>query len=206
MKKSILFTLMVLLLALAPMAALADTMYVTTESGSGVHMRSTPDTSDDSNIITTVPYGAAVTVNTIMADVPFANVTYDGQTGYMELDYLSKTQPPAKPSGSGSSSSGTASSSGDSALEQELAALYTGFVATNYEAVVVPASDYVNLRWAPSLSAPVRSEYHEGAVLQVLSANDTWSEVYDEEARVSGYMETQFLQQNEEQTWTNEQG
>lgn len=192
MRKIILPLLVLALLALALPAALAaqpSVMYVTTDSGSGVHLRSTPDTSDDSNIIMTVPYGAEVQIKTIMADVPFAQVTYNGTAGYMEMDYLSTTPPPAKPSGGGGGSS-----SGSSSFESELAALYDGFVPTNYQAEVVPTDEYVNLRWAPTLEAPVRSEYHQGALLQVLSDNGTWSEVYDEAARMSGYMESQFLQ------------
>lgn len=176
----------------APIVAsgpVTQTMYVTSHNGEGVHLRSDPSISDH-NIIATVPFGKTVGVITIMADVPWAEIEYNGQVGYMMIDHLTGT----KPEHHTADSESTAGQFDD--LETGLKSMFAGFVSGGYSAVVKPAQGetYVNLRWAPSMSAPVRSEYNADAVLWVSSHDGTWSEVYDEALDIHGYMESSFLQ------------
>lgn len=174
-----------------PSGPVIKTMYVTSHNGEGVHMRTAPTINDDGNIIMTVPYGATVGVITIMADVPWATIEYNGNVGYMMMDYLSNHQPePKEPI---SSSSG---SSGGEENETSLDRMFDGFQKSGFSATVHPAEGetYVNMRWAPTLAAPVRTTYGENATLWVSDDNGTWSEVYDEAQDIHGFMESRFLQ------------
>lgn len=172
-----------------PSVVPVQTMYVTSHNGGGVHLRTSPTLNED-NIITTVPYGAEVGIIMIMADGPWAELEYDGQVGYMMLDYLTDSVPAVHPHTAQQSTN-----SGNTQLEAELATLFSGFLDSAYDVVVVPASGetYVNMRWAPSLSAPIRREYNADAQLHVTGHNDTWAEVYDPEHDIHGFMETVFL-------------
>lgn len=171
-----------------PSGPVIKTMYVTSHDGDGVHMRTAPTINDD-NIIMTVPYGEPVGVITIMADVPWAAIEYGGQVGYMMMDYLSNHAPEPRQA---PSSEAESTENGTS-----MAAIFAGFQPHGYRAVVVPAQGetYVNMRWAPTLSAPVRVEYKADVTLWVSSENGTWSEVYDEALGIHGYMESVFLAQ-----------
>lgn len=84
---------------------------------------------------------------------------------------------------------------GETYLEAALSEIFSGFATTGYGALVVPStpSTYVNLRWAPTESAPVRAQYWAGATLTVLTQNGTWSEVFDYETSTHGFMMSEFL-------------
>lgn len=56
-----------------------------------IYFRSTPDEQSD-NIITTISRGTAVTFLK-NANTVFAEISYNGQTGYVKREYLSATQP-----------------------------------------------------------------------------------------------------------------
>lgn len=169
-----------------PTGPVIKTMYVTSHNGGGVHMRTAPTINDD-NIIMTVPYGEPVGVMTIMADVPWATIEYDGRVGYMMMDYLSNHRPEPKAAASGEADSRE--------NETSLRAMFERFGQSGFRALVTPAQGetYVNMRWAPTLSAPVRRQYNADAALWVSGENGTWSEVYDEARDIHGYMESVFL-------------
>lgn len=69
-----------------------QTMYVTSPDGHSVRLYSEP-LLDDRNAIMDVPSGKTVGVITIMADIPWAKIDYDGQVGYMMIGHLAKTKP-----------------------------------------------------------------------------------------------------------------
>lgn len=179
---------------LLPLAGMAEVLYVTTASGSSVHLREGPST--DAAILDTVGYGQAVEVVEMILGSAWIHVSHNGNYGYMMLRYLSE-EPPGpvptpvpKPTAAPPQPRPTAST-----LEQTLSRLFAGFSPANYEAVVVPSTPttYVNLRWAPSKSAPVRLQYWAGTQLQVLTQDGTWSEVYDPLMGMHGFMMSQFL-------------
>lgn len=171
-----------------PTGPVTKTMYVVSHNGDGVHMRTAPTINDEGNIIMTVPYGAQVGVMTVMADIPWATIEYNGQVGYMMMDYLSNHEPEP-----GNASSGESNGRAD---ETSLEGMFADFQRDGYDAIVVPAQGetYVNMRWAPTLSAPVRTTYNANATLWVSSDNGTWSEVYDANQDIHGFMESVFLQ------------
>lgn len=191
MKKTISLMLCLLVLFLAPVAALAETMYVKTESGTGVHLRTGPST--DYDIMETVPYGAAVEVVEMLYGSAWVNVAHNGNYGYMMMRYLSYDKPTPAPSPTKKPSGG--GGGGSSSEEAMMKRVFSGFNESRYEAVVVPStpSGFVNLRWAPTKSAPVRSQYWAGGILQVKARNSEWSEVYDPATDMHGFMMTYFL-------------
>lgn len=195
MKKKLMPLLcLALVLLLLPAISLAETMYVTSRDGGGVHMRSGPSTDDP--VIMTIPFGRRVEVNHEFVGNPtWSSIDYNGTAGFMMNRYLTDRQPDPPAPAPTKKPSGGGGGSGDVSLEKSLSQMFSGFVSGGYQASVVPSTPttYVNLRWAPSKSAPVRGQYWSGATLTVLSHNGSWSEVYDVSSGTYGYMMSNFL-------------
>lgn len=210
MKKSYFIVALCLMLALAPLTALAETMYVNTPNGGSVNMRTGP--SSDDPVMTSIPYAEPVQVIEWLLGGSYVNVSYNGYYGYVNVRYLSEYEPPApgplptfvpaptvrptraptarpnpKPTATHNNNSG--------GLEATLNSMFAGFVNTSYEVVVVPSTPttYVNLRWAPSKSAPVRSQYWANQQLTVVSENGAWCELYDPQTGIHGFMMSNFV-------------
>ena len=65
---------------------------------------------------------------------------------------------------------------------------YNGFVAANYNVIVNPVNNYVNMRWEASKSSPVRKVYYYGTQLRVLAENAYWCQVMDETTNDVGFI------------------
>lgn len=207
MKRTAILVLAMLLLVV-PLTALAETMYVNTPNGGSVNLRVGPSADDE--VLTSVGYGEPVQVIEMLLGSNWVNVSYNGYYGYISMRYLSDyppspvptfvpaptqrptSAPTARPS---KAPSPTAKPSGETTLEKALAQMFTGFTTTAYDVKVVPSTPttYVNMRWAPSKSAPVRAQYWADSVLHVISTNGTWSEVYDEATNTYGFIMSNFL-------------
>ena len=180
----VLAVLMVSLMAM-PMAASANVIgnkYVKTSSGSNVRMRQGPGTEYD--VIDRVPYGAIVETYSEMVNVAgesWTEVGYHGATGWIMSRYLSNTKPT---NNSGSSSSGSSSS------EEMTSSIFNNFKDVNVMADIQPSTtgNFVNMRWAPSKSAPVQARYYAGQQVYVMKANKNWCQVYDEANNRCGYI------------------
>jgi len=72
-------------------AVACTTMYVYTSDGNSLNLRDMPSLSG--GIITTIPYGAAVTANDTY-DPAWYSVTYNGYSGYAMSCYLSSSYIP----------------------------------------------------------------------------------------------------------------
>lgn len=194
MKKNLPLALLCLLLALTPALAMAETMYVTSNNGGNVNLRSGPSTDDD--VVISVAFGQPVEVIEMMPGSPWVNVNYNGNFGYIMMRYLSYEQPvpPPVPNPNPGPAPKPNPNPAD-ANAKYLKELFGGFQSAGFDAVVVPSTPttYVNLRWAPTQSAPVRSQYWAGTVLRVISQNAAWSEVYDPQTGTYGYMMSRFL-------------
>lgn len=204
MKKTRVWVLALAVLMLAlPIVAQAETMYVDTPNGGSVNLRIGPDANDE--ILTSVPYGQPVEVIEFLLGGSFVNVSYNGYYGYIALRYLSNYPPypnptfvPAptvRPNPNPRPTKAPNPQPSGNTLEKELAAMFKGFVSTDYEVYVVPSTPttYVNMRWAPSKSAPVRAQYWANNTLRVLSENGSWSEVYDSTTGATGFIMSSFL-------------
>lgn len=186
---ALLLAVMMLLLAAAP-AAMANqigNMYVKTSSGNNVRMRSGPGTEYD--IIDRVPYGAVVETYSQMenpAGESWTEVGYHGATGWIMSRYLTSRKP----------TSNTGSTSGSSSGSDDMTAnIFNNFQDVNVMADIKPSTtgNFVNMRWAPSKSAPVQARYYEGQQVYVLRANRSWCQVYDEANNRCGFIMRSLL-------------
>ena len=184
---SMLCAALLLALAVIPAAAMADsTAYVKTQSGCALRIRSSA-TTDEDNVVGKIAYGTKVTVKSKKGDWSHISVKLNGKTvtGYVYSRYLSSKKPTAVSSTSTNESTSTASTS------------YSGFKQVASSSVVVrPATTggFVNLRWAPSKTAPVMDKLHDGDKLTVIAQNSTWAQVMNVSNGEVGYIMRRFLE------------
>ena len=65
---------------------------------------------------------------------------------------------------------------------------YKSFVSANYNVIVNPTNNYVNMRWEASKSSPVKNVYYDGAQIRVLAENAYWCQVMDETTSDVGFI------------------
>ena len=182
-----LFTLIVLIASMIPLAAFSDSnpvyYYVKTGDYGPLNMREAASTKAE--IIAQIPYGEKVELLDFFINSTWASCNYKGHYGYVMTRYLSFDKPHPKP-GPGPTPKPTAKPS---------ASMFTGFKPAYYNAIVRPSTPagFVHMRWAPSKEEPIFQDYYAGKSLQVFYANDTWCQVYDTATHMFGYMMKQFL-------------
>ena len=179
-KRFFAWILTIMMLVMLPLAAPAEssTYYVNTANHKSLNMRA--GTSTDEQVITSIPYGAKVTVTGICDNTSWAAVNYGNNNGYVMVRYLSKTKP------------------GSSAPSSETTAAdinYKKFKTANYYAIVTPSTPtgHVNLRWEPSKKAQIHASYPQGTVLLVIAETSVWCQVLDESTMTCGFMMKAFL-------------
>ena len=179
---AIFFSLVLLCSIALASDASADTMYVNTSNGKSLNLRDYP--SKDGNIISSLPYGSAVEVDTGFVGGSWAHVYLSGVEGYCMYRYLTDYQPGPKPKPT------------KTATPTQRTDLYSNFVDCNYNASVRPSSPggYVHMRWAPSKNQPVHRDYYNGDNLLVIAQNGEWCQVYDQASNQSGFMMASCLQ------------
>ncbi|MGN0778484.1 MAG: SH3 domain-containing protein [Aristaeellaceae bacterium] len=187
MKKTLMTLLaMLMLLTVATgawAAATSVTMYVNTPNQGSLNLRDAND-----KVIARIPYRTALEIyERSYIDSERVIVEYDGKEGYVYLRYLSTTRPAA------SKNSG---STQDTTTSDTLKTVFKGMKTVNpYAVSVCPSTptSFVNLRWAPSKSAPIQAVRYNGDVLTVLAENNSWAQVYDGETNACGFMLKSFL-------------
>lgn len=190
-KKSISLLVVLLMLAVLPVAAMANaaTMYVVTNSGSSVRLRSEMDTGNRNNIICDVAYGTTVDVTGYSGS--WAHVMLaDGTRGYMMSRYLSVDAPRAKGSSSSSNNNNNNSSS-----DVQLPDFSKFKKVEPYDVIVRPAkpNGFVNFRWAPSMDCKVAMRCYADYPLQVIAQDNHWAQVVDSQTGYVGFMYRKFL-------------
>ena len=191
MKKSFAFIFAVLMIiSIATVSLAYTTMYVYTSNGKPLNMRNAP--SIIGSIMTQIPNGAAVRINDAYDDTWYS-VSYNGYTGYSMARYLTSgwsTPTPTPTLCPAPTITPTPTPTG--AFPNDI---FFGFQPVYYKALVRPSNPagYVNLRWAPSLLAEIRTHYYANAVLTVMSQNSLWCQVLDEDGHIMGFMMRQFL-------------
>lgn len=182
MKKRALPILLVLVLLLSLVTtvsayASSSKMYVYTSNGKSLNLRDYP--SKDGNVVTTIPYGAEVSVDLSYVGSSWLHVSYKGHSGYCMSRYLTSKKPGPKPTASPTPAT----------------SLYDNFTSCYYTATVRPSSPggYVHFRWAPSKKQKIQRDYYNGDELTVIAKNGTWAQVYDEATNSCGFMMLSFL-------------
>ena len=204
MKKQIISLALIaaLMAMLIPALAAAEerTMYVYTDNGKSLNVRSAPNTGD--NVIGSLKYGEPVDVISISngwAKIWYGQ-SYYGEfgTAYVQSRFLLNYKPaPHSAQPTAAPSSGSASGTADyakafSAMNAEFA---TGKKVSPYTVVARPsrASGWVNLRWAPSTEAERIATCKQGKELTVLAELKNWYQVQDPVTGMIGFIIRQYV-------------
>ena len=165
----------ILMISVFAIASATTTYYVTANN---VRVRSGPGT--DYEILYHVSRGDKLYVDKTSHGWAVMKLTGKySQDGYVSTKYLSRTKPTSNVTPSKSSTgTGTAAPAVD----------YKGFQAANYNVIVNPTNNYVNMRWEASKSSPVKKVYYYGAQLRVLAENAYWCQVMDETTNDVGFI------------------
>ena len=172
--------------------------YVYTENGKSLNVRFTPG----GEKIGSLKYGARVYCYYLdtgngwaLIDYTFNHPTYGYGTYacYVSNRYLQKSKPAAKPDSSSSSSSSSSTSTDTLAdLNKEFRS------AKDVEPLTVTvrpsrASGWVNLRWAPSLSAEIMATYKQNDKLLVIKELKNWYQVEDQSTGNVGFISKKYV-------------
>lgn len=157
------------------------TLYVDTANGGNLRMRAKPDT--NASDVTSLKNGTALKLYAYV-NSQWAYVSYKDCYGYCMVRYLSDVPPGKRPM-----------STLAPATPSQQQNPYAGFSAANYRVLVNPSvpTGFVNLRWAPSLDAPVQSIYYANVELRVIATNGTWCQVIDDRNNVCGFMMSAYM-------------
>lgn len=156
-------------LLLCAATACADTLFVTTQNGKTVNMRSGAGTKY--KVLVRIPNGRAVETDEALDRNGWMLCTYEGRQGYISGQYLSEV--PGAINGY--------------AVRGCMAAVKPS-----------KTGGYVNFREKPNKSARVIFKCYEGDELLVLRSNGTWSLVYDTGSCDRGFVQSIFLEYKEE--------
>ena len=150
-------------------AASADTLFVNTQNGKTVNMRSGAGTRH--KILMRIPNGHAVETEEALDKSGWMLCTYNGHRGYINGQYLSEIPGPLH--------------------GYEV----SGYMATVKPS---SAGGYVNMREKPSKNAKALYKCYEGNEMIVLRSNGTWCLVYDTGSCDRGFIQSSFLEYKEE--------
>ena len=195
LKKLLTLTLAVMLMTVLFLPAVhaeISTMFVYTQNGKGLNVRSDPSVGD--NVIGSLPYGSEVGVERFL-DNGWASIVWGGYgSAYVQSRFLQWYAPGPKPTPSPTSKPTAAPSSDnfESAVNSEFR---SAKMVTPYMVTVRPsrASGWVNLRWAPNKGAEILGTYKSGAQLTVLAELKNWFQVTDPDTGATGFMMKDFI-------------
>ncbi len=192
-----------LLTALIPAAAFAageGTMYVYTDNGKTLNVRSAPNTGN--NVIGSLKYGAEVTVVATSSNgwstILWEQVGYYGEfsVAYVQSRFLVYYKPAPK---SDTSPSPTAAPSSATDAAKVLSQMNVEFASAKkvnpYTVVSRPsrASGWVNLRWAPTTEAERIATCPQGKELTVLAELKNWYQVQDPATGMIGFISNKYV-------------
>ncbi len=192
-------------------------MYVYTDNGKGLNVRSTPYVGD--NIIGLAPFGSAITVKRFM-DNGWACIQWTPtMEAYVQSRFLQWNRPdsvtvaPYSPTPTPAPAPTVAPyvyptnnynynynnytypTANPYTYIDTMAVLNAEFrtarmVSPSFVIVVRPtrASGWVNMRWAPSKDAEIIANYRSGAKLTVIAETQSWYQVIDPDTDATGFM------------------
>lgn len=198
-KKLVSLALIAVMMAMfLPALAVAEDkiMYVYTDNGKSLNVRSSPNTGD--NLIGSLKYGERVDV--ISVSNGWAKIwweqSYYGEFGYayVQSRFLVKNKPGSKPV------QPTPAPTSTTDYAKEFLAINKEFesakkVTSPYTVVARPsrASGWVNLRWAPSTEAERITTCPQGKELTVLVEMKNWYQVQDPETGMIGFISSKYV-------------
>ena len=180
------------------------TMYVYTDNGKGLNVRSTPYVGD--NIIGLAPYGSKLSVIRFL-DNGWACIKWDkiGEA-YVQSRFLQWFEPaplvvvtPTPIPTAIPTLAPTARPNVLPAYTDTMAELNKEFrtarLITPFVVQVRPsrASGWVNMRWAPSKDAEVLATYRSGSQLTVIAETQSWYQVADPNTEATGFIMKNYV-------------
>ena len=197
MKKLIGLILVLMMLVAAVSAALAESqgteMYVYTENGKGLTVRSTMNTTDK-NFVDSLPYGSKVFA--YGSPKPgWTYIEYGNQHGYVMSRFLVKTKPaPFDPSSV--PASGSFDTRAAVSVEQINTLLVSARQVAPYIVTVRPtrASGWVYLRWLPSRNSEQMATFGANYQLTVIAELTDWYQVQDPATGKVGFVYKSYIQ------------
>ena len=202
MRRTIGLVLAVMLLAMITLEAAADgggkDMWVCTQNGKGLYVRTSMSTQDDSNIAGTLPYRARVVCYGHNAS-GWAVIEYGGQYDhYVLYRFLVDHDPGPYKSGSTPASNRDAQFStmeASTVAQMNTLAASAQFVEP-YSVTVRPtrASGWVYLRWFPSRSAAQIATFGANYELTVIAELKDWYQVEDPATGKVGFVYKSYVQ------------
>lgn len=172
-------------------AVTTTTMYVYTENGKALNVRSTPSV-ETYNIIGSVAYGSSVAVIRF-TDNGWACIKWGNGEGYVQSRYLLSYRPavlvPSDPVEEPYYGYEGAYTYTDT-LATLNAEFRTARIVAPYVVIVRPsrASGWVNMRWAPSKDTEILATYRSGARLTVIAETQSWYQVVDPDTEATGFI------------------
>ena len=197
-KRLLSLALIAMMLAMfLPAIAAADgeqTMYVYTDNGKPLNVRSDP--MKGNNVIGSLEYGDSVSVRMTMAN-GWAVIDWPKaaqKVAYVQSRFLMTSKPAAKTAAKTTTSTTTASDPAK-ALSQMNAEFATGKKVSPYTVVSRPsrASGWVNLRWAPSTEAERIATCPQGKELTVIAELKHWYQVQDPATGMIGFISRDYV-------------
>ena len=190
MTKKIVSVALIAVLTMAlflPSASAISTMFVYTENGRSLNVRSAPVVGD--NQIGSLAYGAEVHVESFLNNGWCAIVWGSWGTAYVQSRYLQWYQPGPKPTPKPAKK--TTAAPAKNALADMNAELKT---AKRFEvpfAVVVRparASGWVTMYWAPTTESEVAYTYSADEQLLAIAETTNWYQVQDQDTGATGFI------------------
>lgn len=203
MSKRIISLLLAVMMAATLFISLAQadgwTMYVYTDNGRTLNVRSDP--MGGKNVIGRLNYGSAVSVRMTMAS-GWAVIDYaagEGGVGYVQSRFLVSSKPAPKAPAPVPTKSKTVTPStpaASSRLFESMNAEFRSAVRVSpYTVISRPsrASGWVNLRWAPSTEAERIATCPQGKELTVIAQTNSWYQVQDPQTGMIGFIMQKFV-------------
>ena len=197
MKRTVsLLLLVVLTMALLLSSAMAiSTMYVYTENGKSLNVRSSPSTGN--NLIGSLKYGQQVGVERFLDNGWCAIVWGSYGTAYVQSRYLQWYVPGPKPTVKPTAKPTAAPSTDKAKVLDAINAEFKSAKKVNTPFTVVArparASGFVNLRWAPSAETTRITTCTQGKELTVLAETKKWYQVQDPATGMIGFISKSYV-------------
>lgn len=172
-----------------PAMAATKTMYVRTNTGIGLHVRSTPEVRKD-NILGSIKYGDPVQVDHNLNN-GWTVIKYNNKIAYVSTRYLVATKPAEKKATPAPAPSDKTDSNAFSSMNTEFKSAKK---INPYTVYVNPArvTSWLNLRWAPSTKSQVIATYKAGSAFTVIASTNHWLQVQDPVTGYVGYIWTEM--------------
>ena len=181
------------------------TMYVYTDNGQGLNVRSTPYVGN--NIIGLAPYGSKLSVIRFL-DNGWACIKWEkiGEA-YVQSRFLQWFEPAplvvvtptpiptAVPTVAPTAAPYFIPTTTTDAMAELNKEFRTARLITPFVVQVRPsrASGWVNMRWAPSKDAEVQATYRSGAQLTVIAETQSWYQVADPNTEATGFIMKNYV-------------